>query len=74
MPRPPRGEGSIVLGVRVAQSLRDELERVARDAGVPMATILRASGLALARTSQTWTREQLLAFVKKYGAASSERT
>jgi len=80
--RPPRGEGTTVvgvvlnkgerMGVRVADSLFKKLVSGAKAAGVPQSVLLRAGGIYLAElvTSRRWKKAQVDAFLKKYGGAS----
>ena len=80
--RPPRGEGTTVvgvvlnkgerMGVRVADSLFKKLVSGAKAAGVPQSVLLRAGGIYLAElvTSRRWKKAQVEAFLKKYGGAS----
>jgi len=80
--RPPRGEGTTVVGVvlkkgerqgvRVADSLFKKLGQGAKAAGVPVSVLLRAGGIYLAElvVARKWKKAQVEAFLKKYGGAS----
>jgi hypothetical protein len=80
--RPPRGEGTTVvgvvlnkgerMGVRVADSLFKKLVSGAKAAGVSQSVLLRAGGIYLAElvVSRRWKKAQVDAFLKKYGGAS----
>lgn len=71
--RPVRGEGTTVIGVRLAQSMRDLLESAAKETGEPASVLLRAGGMHLASLilSKKWgSEEEVRAFVIKHGGAS----
>lgn len=69
--RPRRGEGTTVVGVRLSDTLCADLRKVATAWGVPLATVLRAGGVAFARgAARAWTKEATERFLEQYGGAS----
>lgn len=69
--RPRRGEGTTVVGVRLSDTLRADLLKVAETWGVPLATVLRAGGVAFARgAARAWTKDATQRFLARYGGAS----
>ena len=80
--RPPRGEGTTVVGavlkkgerqgVRVSDTLFKKLHAGAKAAEVPVSVLLRAGGIYLAElvVARKWEKAKVHAFLKKYGGAS----
>jgi hypothetical protein len=68
--RPSRGEGTTVINVRLSTSLLKEVRAVATKLKVPIASVLRAGGVAVARRALTWTEEERKKFLDDHGGAS----
>lgn len=69
--RPRRGQGTTVIGVRLSESLCKEVRDAATKWRVPLATILRAGGIAFARgAAHGWTKEETDRFLRQHGGAS----
>lgn len=68
--RPPRGEGTNVVGVRVSDTLHKKLVQFAKKADVPIATVLRAGGIAFAESAAKWPDDKLVLFLHEHGKPS----